>query len=194
MSQQQKGIFDDWKLKFNITCNLCLIHQRGIVIVLRDQWGKQALGGVPTALALALMVLWATFTHDPFMWAWAALWVCCYLKRRVEAAKLAKKGWHTQCEGRSKDGRRFGFSERFAKRWIEPLLVGLLGGIAYWLYEQHGWRPTGLPYFLLCGVFTLPLVESVQRTIWNRRVEAMNDARLEQLTAIRDFQDRYGNF
>jgi hypothetical protein len=193
MPQQHEDFVTKWKRNFNITYNLCLIHQRGIVVLMRDQWGKRALG-TSCALALVLMFLWATFTQDPFMYGWMVLWFICYLKRRFEAGRLAKKGMHTEYDGRSKDGQRFGFSERFAKRWVEPMLTGILGGMVYWFYERQGWQPTGLPYFLLSGLFTLPFVQTVHQSIWDRRVEAMNEARITQQAAMKDFQDRYGNY
>jgi hypothetical protein len=193
MPEQQKGFFDDWKRNSNIIFNLCLMHQRSLVVVSRDQWGKQALG-IPCALAFVLMFLWATFTQDPFMYGWMILWSFCYLKRRIEAGRLARKGIHSQWDGSSKQARRFRCSEKTGKLILEPMLFGIAGCIVLWFYNEQGWRPTGLPYFLLAGVFTLRFVAIVQQTIWDRRLEAMNDVRLEQAAAMRDYQDRYGNF
>ena len=140
------------------------------------------------------MVLWAAFSRDPFMWAWIALWLLCLIRRRIEAVKLAGSGMHSHYDGWPCDAIRYVRSEKAAKLVVEPILVGILGGILFWIYGECGLRPTGLPYFLLSGVFTLPFVETVKQTIWNRRLESMNNSRLEQQAAVRDFKDRYGEF
>jgi hypothetical protein len=190
-NQQQNSFLDNWKRNFNFIHFVSLIHQRAIVVVCRDKWGKQALG-TPCALALLMMFLWAYFTRDPFMWAWMIFWSLCFLRRRMEAIRLA--GFiHSMFDGWPKEANRYRCSEKTAKRWIEPLLVGIMGGLLLWFYREQGWRPTGLPYFLLTGVFTLPFVETVKKTIWENRLQAMQDAKIEQGAAVREFRDRYGD-
>jgi hypothetical protein len=57
-----------------------------------------------------------------------------------------------------------------------------------------GWPPSGLPFFLLAGVVTLPFVEIVKQRTWERRTQSIMDSRLEQQETINDFRNRYGNF
>jgi hypothetical protein len=57
---------------------------------------------------------------------------------------------------------------------------------------EIGRDPRGLPYFLLTGCVTLPAVEIVKQTVWNRRARMMHDARIENEQTMRDYQDRYG--
>jgi len=189
MQEQQKEL--TFKDKFNIAHNLCVIHQRGIVVISRNKWGKNALG-LPCALAFVLMFLWAAFTQDPLMYCWLGLWCLCYLKRRAEAGRLSGQV-HSFYDGWPCDGMLYCSSENIAKRVVEPILVGILGGILRWFYTEQGWSPAGLPNFLLLGVFTLPVVESVKQKVWERRLDAMKDARFEQESLAQDYRDQFGN-
>jgi hypothetical protein len=193
--EQQRDDAMNWKRNFNIAWWLCLMHQRGLILFMRKGFGVRALG-VPCALAFVLMFLWATFSRDPFMWLWMGMWLLCQVKRRAESLKLARSGAmiHSQYDGWPFDAVRFAGSEKAAKLVVEPILVGILGGLLYWIYGEQGWSPYGLPYFVLAGCFSLPLVEAVKQTIWERRTQAMVDARLEQEEVMRDFRDKYGEF
>jgi len=195
--QQQNDQNDpfQWKRNFNVGYNLCLIHQRAIVVPLRTAWGPQALG-VPCALALVLTVLWATFSRDPLLYGWCALWLTCQVGRRAESLWLWATGarLHGWYDGYPFVAILLGRTENAAKLVVEPLLVGGMGGAAYWWYDRCHFSPYGLPYFLLAGCFSLPFVEIVKRTIWQRRTQATLDARLEQEATMQDFRRKYGDF
>ncbi len=195
MQQQQNDAFGDWKRNFNIATWLCTIHQRAITIPMRRTYGQQALG-TPCALAVVMMLLWSMATQDSLMWLWMALWFLCFMKRRIEANKMAKDGTriHSQYDGWPSDAIKFGKTEKAAKMVVEPMLAGLMGGILFWVYGEQGWSPTGLPYFFLAGMFTLPMVEGVKQTIWDRRTQGMLDARIEQQQVMNDFRGKYGDF
>lgn len=173
--QQQKEM--GFKEKFNICHFLMVIHQRGLTIMCRSYWGKEALG-LPCLLALILMFLWYVFTADSLMLLWMALWFAVYLTRKMQAIKVAGKV-HSQYDG-FPDVMRFVKNEKIAKLVVEPLLFGSLGLFALQYYEDMGWSPTGLPYFLLSGTFTLPFVALVNVAIWERQIQAIQDAKLEQ--------------
>jgi hypothetical protein len=190
--EKQNDIFKQYKENFNIVYFICLVLQRCIVAPLRTGWGTDALG-VPCLFAFVLMVLWSAFSRDPFMYAWLACWSVCHLFRRAEslwlyatAARL--HGWY--------DGRPYCVivSEDVTKLFVEPLLVGGLDWVAFWYYDRNQFAPYGLPYFLLTGVFTLPFVEIVKRTIWQRRTQATLNARLDQQATMQDFRRKYGDF
>lgn len=192
--QQDQNDSMNFKRNFNIAYMACLIHQRALVVPFRNQFGTQALGA-PCGLAFVLMLLWAAFSRDPFMWMWTLMWLICFIRRRVEALRLAKSGQriHSQYDGWPWDAIRIGRTEKAAKLVVEPLLVGILGALLYWIYSLAAMSPYGLPYFLLSGIFTLPLVESVKHTILQRRTQSMLDAQLDQEQVMQDFRDRYGD-
>ena len=195
--QQQNDPNDpfEWKRNFNVAYNILLIHQRAVVVPLRMAWGPQALG-VPCALALVLMVVWAAFSRDPLLWGWIALWLTCFVSRRAETLWLWATGarLHGGYDGHPFVAIRLGRTENAAKLVVEPLLVGGLGGAAYWWYGRFHFSPYGLPYFLLAGCASLPFVELVKQTIWKRRSQATLDARLEQEASMREFRSKYGDF
>ena len=95
--QQQKTQQQQYKDSFNIAFTLCLVHQRALTVVMRNQYGVRALG-LPCGLAFVLMVVWGAFARDPFMWVWAAFWVLCLIRRQREAARNATKT-HSQYDG-----------------------------------------------------------------------------------------------
>jgi hypothetical protein len=188
MVEQQKEL--TWQQKFNIAYWLCVIHQRGIVVVTRKSFGVQALGR-ECALAFIVMALWATVTQDIFMYVWIGLWFVSLIQRRIEATKLTKAGVVSSYY----DGFPIncGKDEKLAKLWIEPILTGVLGAFLYWLYQQNGLPTRGLPTFLFLGFMTLRVVESVKAKVRERRLMAMNDAKLEQESLAQECRDQFGN-
>jgi hypothetical protein len=192
--QQERDDAMNQKRSFNIVYALMVMHQRALTVPMRNRWGVNALG-MSCALALILMFVWTMVTQDSLMFCWIGFWLLCFIKRRVEAVRLVNKGEriHSQADGLPFDALRLCRSENTAKLVVEPILVGVLGGVLYWIYEQNGWRPTGLPYFILSGVVTLPFVELVKQTIWKRRTQQMLDARIENEASMKAYRDKYGD-
>ena len=192
--QQEDDFITRYKRNFNIICLLMIIHQRGIVVIGRNRWGKEAIA-LPNALAFVMMILWASLTQDNCMWYWIAFWLLCHLRRRVESARLAKSGImiHSQYDGWPYDAIRFCRTERQAKLIVEPILTGILGGMLWWIYTQNGLQVAGLPYYLLAGCVSLPFVESIKQQVQERRMQSMVDARIESEQMVRDVRDRYGD-
>jgi len=188
--ESQHDMLQNWKRNSNIAVWLATIHQRGIVVMCRKYWGTQALG-LPCFFALLLMMAWAAFSRDLFMYIWIAVWLACFLKRRMEAVRIERQV-DSRYDGYSFDAMRYCNSEATAKRVVEPILVAILGAIVYWLYTRAGLSPYGLPYYLLTGAFTLPLVEGVKQAAWKKRLRDMRDAQLENEMSVRDFNDQYG--
>ena len=180
--QQNQGR-PDFKTSMNVANALCTIHQRCIVVPFRNHWGKRALG-LPCALAFVLMFFWVGFSQDPLMLGWFVAWCLFYVVRRIEAGRLSGQV-HSHDDGCPIN---LGKNERLAKRFFEPLLIGLLGGGLRWFYIEQGWSPVGLPNFLLAGVVSLIVVEAFKKQIWERRIDDMNDARFEQESLLRDYQ------
>jgi hypothetical protein len=191
--QQQSDPFASWKRNFNITYWLVMMHGLGVILPARKWVGMRILG-TPCALALALMVVWAMFTGDQLMWLWIAFWFVCYVRRRKETSRLVRSGarLHSETDGYSWDAVRWGASHKAARLFVEPVLAGIAGGALYYVYQENDWNPTGLPYFFLSGLFSLPFVELVRRAIWERKIQSMNDARVEQEAVVRDYRERYG--
>jgi hypothetical protein len=140
------------------------------------------------------MFVWAVLSGDPGMWLRIVMWFLCFLQRRIESLRRAARGEiiHSQYDGWPFDTIKIGRTQATCKLFVEPLFIGILGGIAYWLYGKMGWEVRGLPWFLLAGCFSLPFVEMIKQTIWRRRIQGMADARVEQEAVVRDFRDKYG--
>jgi hypothetical protein len=194
MPQQQQNDSMNWKRNFDISHALCVMHQRALVVPMRSRWGIYALG-VPCALALVLMVLWATFSRDPYMWVWIGFWVICQLARRAESVRLHRRGEriHSQYDGYVAYASRWRVSESTAKLVIEPVVFGVFGLVLFDMYRENGLPVQGLPYFFLAGLFSLPFVETVKRSVWERRAQAMVDARVEQEALVKEVRDRWGD-
>jgi hypothetical protein len=191
LEQQQKTEQQKFKDSFNIAFFWFLVHQRGLTVLMRNQWGVQALG-FPCGLAFVLMLVWASFARDPFMLVWTAVWLLYLLRRQREAARNARKT-HSQYDGWPLDAMRFCRTQKTAKLVVEPILVAIFGSLLWWIYRQMGWDPHGLPAFLLAGIITLPFVERVKQAAWERRLQGMQDARLEQEALVRESHKRFGD-
>jgi hypothetical protein len=92
------------------------------------------------------------------------------------------------CSGGYPKGLCLVFSEQTAKK-VEPLLMAGLGALFYFFNQDHGY-PQGLCYLFFLGIFTLPFVAWVQGTVWERRTQAMVNARLENQEMIRLYRER----
>ena len=114
-----------------------------------------------------------------------------YIKRRHEANRIEGQV-DSRYDGWPFDAIRYCRTEQPAKKVIEPILVGILGGFLYWVYTTAGLSPRGLPGFLLFGLITLPFVESVKQAAWKKRLRDMRDAQLENEIALQDYYDQYG--
>ena len=193
--QQQDDMMTKYKKNFNFIYSACLIHQRCLVVPLRRAFGVQALG-TPCALAphpdVRVGDLHAATTTCGL---WIGIWFLCFLVRRAESVKLRQSGakMHGRVRRAPVDAIRIGRTEKAAKLVVEPFLMVGLGGVLFSVYQQIHWSPYGLPYFFFAGGFTLPFVEIVKQQIWERRTQAMVDARVEQETLMREFRNRYGN-
>ena len=185
---QQLDFLDKLKRNTNIMYFLCSIHQRAVLVPFRRFYGVQALG-MPCFFAAILIFLWWIFTADSLMLVWGFFWLLFLIKRRIEAVRV-----NAQIPSRY-DGYPvgLGWNEKLAKFVLEPTLLVVLGVMALKFYEYQGWRPNGLPYFLLTSIVTLPFVQSVNQMVWDKQLQAMNDARLEQEARNRAFRDKFGN-
>ncbi len=183
---------ENWKRNFNIAYALCVMHQRALTVPMRKNFGTEALG-LPCLLALIMMVLWATFSRDYYMWCYTGVWLVFFTHRRVQSLKLAQtQRIYSQYDGWPVDWMRLIKDENKAKLIVEPFLVTIAGLVALWVYQAHGWDVRGLPYFLLGGCFTLPMIELAKQTMWKRKTRQMMDSRLEQEQVMNDFRETWG--
>jgi hypothetical protein len=189
VQQQQDDLLTRYKRNLNVTFNLCVIWQRALVIPLRNRFGVEALG-LPCFLALILLFLWSGFSGDIFMWVYTGIWFVFFAHRRVQSLRMQQQV-NSQYDGWPVDAIKICNGENMAKLVIEPVMVGFAGAFALWFYDQQGWRPTGLPYFLICGAMVLVFVEMAKQTAWKRRIRGMNDARMEQEQMVREFHKQY---
>lgn len=193
MQQQQDDFMTRYKRNFNIAYSVLLIHQRAIIIPIRERFGKEILG-LPCALSLALMCGWAALSRDVFMWVWVAIWIVSLAKRKNESAQLAQKGVviHSRYDGWPTEAIKYGRTEKIAKLVVEPIIVGVLGAVLFLIYQGAGLPIYGLPYFFLIGVASLVFEEKFKQLTWERRIQGVQDARIEQEALMRDVRERNG--
>lgn len=184
----RNNVMGDVKRNFNILWLLCVMHQRALTIPLRTCYGKEALG-MPCLFAVLMMILWGGLANDGVMFWYLVGWLVLFAHRRVQAITLARTGrMHSAYDGRSIIAK----NDTFAKAVLEPVLIGAAGYCVLQLYQEWGWSPQGLPYFLLLGCFTLPFVEMAKRQMWQRRTQSMINARIESEAVMAEFHRRYG--
>jgi hypothetical protein len=183
----------NWSRLFGAFCALMLIHQRAIIVPMRKYCGKDFFG-LPCGLALLLMSAWAFFSGDDFMWVCAGFWLVALLVRKGQTYRLLAQGTliYSLFDGIPTDAQRYCKTERTAKLFVEPILVGILGGTVLLIYRMEGLPVAGLPLFFLFGLVSLPLIELLKQTIWERRLQAMQDARIEQEAVVQEVRIRYG--
>jgi hypothetical protein len=179
-----------FKQKFNIVYLLLTWHSRGITVFLREKWGKEALG-TPCFFTLILMLIWWMFTADGLFLAYIGVWFVVYLIRRIEAMMMSGKV-PSNYDGWPVDAMWLCNSEWIAKSWIEPMIAGVFGFLLFQYYAYMDWRPTGLPYFMIFGVFSLKFVAMVNEAAWERNVNAIQDAKLQQRVLMDDHNNRFG--
>ena len=99
---------------------------------------------------------------------------------------------HSQYDGWPIEAIKFGRTEKVAKLIVEPIIVGALGAVLFVIYQGAEMPVYGLPYFFLLGLATLPFVEKVKQATWERRIQGMVDARVEQEALVRESREKYG--
>jgi len=194
MSQGQKSELLTKGQMFNILFKICLGHQRAITVPLRNHYGVLALGW-PCVWAVMLILLWAALSNDVAMFAWLAIWFVYFVMRRVEAVRLNLSGAkvHSQYDGYP-TSIRYGRTEKMTKLILEPLLVGIFGGLLYVVYTQYLRAPPyGLPYFFMLGSASMLIVELVKLQIWSKRKQDLLDTRLEQESIMEEYRQKYGD-
>ena len=195
MQQQKKNEEIGMKESFNILFALLCIHKTALVVPFRNRWGVEAMG-TPCLWAFGLLIVYASFSLDPFMWLWVAAWVICQIRNRIGAARLAAKGirTHSHYDGWPVSAFRIPFirNEVTAKMVVEPLMVMCLGLGCWWIAEGLN-SPPGLARFLLWGGFTLPAVETIKQARYARRLRMLDDARMEQEGMMREYRNTFGD-
>jgi hypothetical protein len=190
--QQEKDIVQTLKERFNIAFFLMLVWQRAIIVPLRNRFGREA-QGLPCVFALGLMFLWASFSKDPWMWWYLAFWVFFQFKNRIQSIKHGAE-IHSLYDGYPVLAGWIERNEHRAKLVWEPILVAWAGFFAKWHYENEGWHPNGLPFFLIGGALACAFVEHTKQTMWKRRIQQQNDARIENESMVNEYRQRWGNW
>ena len=137
------------------------------------------------------MLLWWLFTNDGLLLAYIGVWLLVYITRRIEAAMISGKV-SSNYDGWPVDAMWLCESEGIAKGWIEPMIAGVFGYLLWQYYACMGWRPTGLPYFMIFSVFSLKYVAAINEAAWERKVNAIQDAKLQQQVLMDDHKNRFG--
>jgi hypothetical protein len=199
MDQQQQDPRRSKKDSFHALFLICLAHSTALSVPLRTGYGREALG-VPGIAAFALIFLWAMFSQDPLMWLYFAFYFLCHVCQRITTAKLLRQGEriHSHYSGWPRVAMlllwgRVKQKETIAKGLIEPCLC-FMAAIAIGCFcEAYHWPWHGLFAFLLLGMLTMPFVEGVNQQIWDNRLQAMRDARMEQEYLTRRLREEENN-
>lgn len=189
MQKQEQNWPEEMKKNINFAFWLAQIVQRCFVPITRHKFGTEALG-LPCLFAAILMWVWATFARDVLMLWWLGFWAVMYVIRRIEAARLS--GWiYSLYDGWPFDALRFCKSEATAKRVVEPIMLAIVGFIAFKVYEVQGWQYRGLPYFFFAGAICVSFVAGMQERMWNKKVQAMRDGEIEGDLQESSYRDRF---
>lgn len=182
VQQQQKEL--TMKEKMNFLHAVAGYHKIGLTLLTRAYPGKRFLD-FPCFFSFLMMGIWYVLSADPYMGLWILAWVSVYFVRKFEAYKVGGQV-HSFYDG-------YPYLAKFMPEWAakmlgEPILFGVLGFLALQYYEENEWSPYGLPFFLLAGTITIPFVTALNQLIWERQLQAADDARLEQEALMQDLK------
>jgi len=141
---------------------------------IRRNFGSEALG-FPGLFAFIIMLVVGSFGRIPEMWPYLAVWIVAMLLQRASTMRAMRRGVvrHSRYDG---DVDRKLFKNRTTvKQFFEPVACV----IAAVCFEQLG-ASHSFALFVGWGAFPLAFVAMIDRQLWNKRVQAMRDAEIEQ--------------
>lgn len=158
-------------------------HATCLLVFLRCRFGTAAFQRNGLA-ALAIIIIYGCLTNDYVMWPFYLTWQVVFVVRQIGARRAWLKGLteHSRYGGwpwaaMLVPGVR---KEMTAKTAVEPLLCLLLAVPVFPLSPHLG-------FFILLGLFSLPLKAAIERSVLQARVRALKDAEIEN----RQLMDAY---
>jgi hypothetical protein len=141
---------------------------------LRRGFGSEALG-LNGILAGLIILLYGGFTNSPEMMTFFWVWLIAVAYQRLYGFRQRANGQvvHSRYAGDPVVGRRFAKSERVAREVVEPLICVVVGA-CLWSWSEQVER------FVLCASFCLLVCRGIETQVTRNRIQAMQDASLEQ--------------
>lgn len=183
MQQQQKNNELDMQGSFNLAYFLAHSHATCLTPFIRTDFGREALG-MNGLCALILLLAYGSFTNSAAMWIFLLLWILALLRQRLKGIENRNKGIaiHSRYNGypwlsfklfpRTKD--------ETSARGIDGFLCMGMGALLSYVDPPLGW-------FIGVGGFSLLFVEALIVELRKKRLQAMQDAEIEQ----RDLAEHY---
>ena len=190
--QQDKMSGPTGKDAFNFLMVLAAAMATTITPFIRRGFGPK---GKREGLALILLGAVAGFSGAPVFWSYLLLWMIVVAARRVEAADMRRKGWRQSSEytGWPILADKLHVRERTAKLMLEPLLCVLVAA-AFGIAAEIWYLPSCYAMCLWFGLGAIALIvdHGTYEAIVDKRVEAMQDAQIEQENVMERFHEKHG--
>lgn len=177
MSQGQK----QWKdppprETFDLAYSIFNIHATAIAVIIRRDFGREALGG-NSALAMGLILVLYAATADQAMLAYLGIVLFCQIMQRIRTFRLLRQGAiiHSRYQGYPYMAMQVPFVRRVstATGIIEPMMC-LIGGTLLCTVSVN------LGGFIVVGSLSFMIRNGIDREIDRKRLERMRDAEIEQ--------------
>jgi hypothetical protein len=186
--QQQRS---DPRVAFNVVYLLANARATCLTVFMRHSFGVEAIG-MSGLHALVLIVLVGGFGRSPEMLqCFLPLWIYALLWQRVYTLKRVRTGarWHSRFQGYPALAMRIPLvrREKDAVTVIEPALCFLVGMLLREFSPVMGG-------FVFAGGFSLLVRHGIDTEINRKRLQAMQDAELEQRWLAERFRGRTDDY
>jgi hypothetical protein len=156
-------------------------------VILRKNFGSKYFG-IPSAVALFTVPMWALFWPDASpvgLWVLWVLFIVMQLRARLESVRMIAKGEvvHTRFNGSPRLASVFKrMPEQKIKAGLEPLLVFIVGVLLMQVSPPLG-------SYLMVAAFSLGFNHSVIEAVERAQALEMNDALIEQQSVAERFRN-----
>jgi hypothetical protein len=164
------------KDSFNLVYAVARGHALCFIPFFRKNFGSEALR--PGLISLVIMLAVGSFGRIPEMWPFLGVWLFAMLCQRASTMRAMRRGVmrHSRYDGDVDEKMAKLFRSRVAvKQIIEPLACVALAVF----FEEYLGTSHGFALFFGWGAFSMAMVAMIDRTLDNKRLEAMRDAEIE---------------
>lgn len=188
-SQQKPSSLQTFRGNMNLVMWIIRIWAVSLEMFLHRNLGERYLG-LQAGLALLLMsfysLYWQGYDARAFIW-FMVLYLAMWVKARWENSAARRRGevYHSRYTGwPSVVGPKTKFSERTAKRYVEPGFV-----LAFGLTLRGFWGEMPLGTYLVIGSVFLFLSVQLSATVTRAQEMDLNDAVIEQEYIAEQFRE-----
>jgi hypothetical protein len=161
---------------FGLLYNLANTHKSAIAVMLRRDFGSEALSW-NAFFAMILIFMCYAITADKGMLAYLGIWFVCQVMQRARTARLLSGGAviHSRYAGYPYMAMQMPFvrSLSTATGFVEPMMC-LVGGAMLCSVSQ------ALGVFIMIGFMSFIVCNGIEKEIRRKRLERMRDAEIEQ--------------